>query len=178
MAEIFLGEPPANIKQFIIQKYGGGGSTPATRTATRVWYGDDPNVYTDYEIIGAIEGEMAAAPTVQITNVRSAKKIEIGSTVTSIGDFAFYSCAGLMNVIIGDNVENIGESAFEGCGMSTLIIPSKVTNISVGAFMDITNLNSITFIGKTMQQVQDIEDGQGNKYYPWDISDTSIIHVA
>ena len=33
-----------------------GGSTPApsTRTATRVWYGNDENVYTDYEIVGNI----------------------------------------------------------------------------------------------------------------------------
>ena len=33
-----------------------GSSAPAARTATRVWYGDDENVYTDYEISGIIEG--------------------------------------------------------------------------------------------------------------------------
>ena len=31
-----------------------GGSTPTARTATRVWYGNDENVYTDYEINGKI----------------------------------------------------------------------------------------------------------------------------
>ena len=31
--------------------------TPTTRTATRVWYGDDENVYTDIEIEGAINAD-------------------------------------------------------------------------------------------------------------------------
>ena len=38
-----------------------GSSTPAARTATRVWYGNDESVYTDYEISGSI--------TKQITNL-------------------------------------------------------------------------------------------------------------
>lgn len=29
---------------------------PAPRAATRVWYGDDESVYTDYEIEGVITG--------------------------------------------------------------------------------------------------------------------------
>lgn len=68
---------------------GSGGSTPAARTATRVWYGNDENVYTDYEISGEISAnweEGPPMPTTQIPNVESAKKIEFGSTVTRIGD--------------------------------------------------------------------------------------------
>ena len=30
---------------------GSGGSAPVARTATRVWYGNDENVYTDYDRI-------------------------------------------------------------------------------------------------------------------------------
>ena len=36
---------------------GGGGSTPTGRTATRVWYGNDDSVYTDYEIAGELSPE-------------------------------------------------------------------------------------------------------------------------
>ena len=45
-----------------------GGSTPTTRTATRVWYGNDENVYTDYEIVGGIDcGDFdMQSPTTQI----------------------------------------------------------------------------------------------------------------
>ena len=45
-------------------------------------------------------------------------------------------------------------------------------------FTESNNLTSVTFIGKTLDQVQNIEDESGQLYYPWGISDTSIIHVA
>ena len=76
--------------------------------------------------------------------------------MTSIGNYAFYYCSSLTSVTIPDSVTNIGYSAFYDC----------------------TNLTDMTFEGKTMEQVQNIEDEEGNKNYPWGISDTSIIHVA
>ena len=77
---------------------GSGGSAPAARTATRVWYGDDPNVYTDYEIEGYIEGSIE--PTTQISNVENAKKIEIGSSVYGINNYSFINCYNLTDIII------------------------------------------------------------------------------
>ena len=71
-----------------------------------------------------------------------------------LGDFAFYECSKLKNIIIPSNVTSIGESAFQGCsGLTNLNIPSRVTAISVGAFQGcsgLTNLNipsSVTTIG-------------------------------
>ena len=96
---------------------GGEGSTPATRTATRVWYGDDENVYTDYEISGSIyspgiDEDDNILPTEQIPNVTSAKKIEIGTSVTNIGHGAFCACVGLINLTIPNSVTSIGHVAF------------------------------------------------------------------
>lgn len=51
MTEVYLGNPPSYITDWIKAH-----SQPATRTATRVWYGDDENVYTDYEFSGDIQG--------------------------------------------------------------------------------------------------------------------------
>lgn len=80
----------------------------------------------------------------------------IPGNVTSIGEAAFYYCSSLTSVTIGNGVTSIGEHAFDGC----------------------SGLTSVTFLGKTLEQVQNIEDGNGNKFYPWGISDTSIISVA
>ena len=61
-----------------------------------------------------------------------------------LGDFAFYECSKLKNIIIPSNVTIIGESAFQGCsGLTNLNIPSRVTAISVGAFQGCSGLTSL-----------------------------------
>lgn len=45
--------------------------------------------------------------------------VEIAQGVTSIGDWAFCSCASLASVIISDSVASIGEYAFLGCDSLT-----------------------------------------------------------
>ena len=43
------------------------------------------------------------------------EKIEISSSVISIGDYAFQNCKGIINVTIPASVEHIGKGAFRGC---------------------------------------------------------------
>lgn len=72
------------------------------------------------------------------------QKIEIGNDVTSIGDFAFYSCQSLASITIPDSVTSIGQRAFSGCySLSLIVIPISVTSIEMYAFGYCYSLASI-----------------------------------
>lgn len=73
------------------------------------------------------------------------KSYSIPSSVTSIGDFAFYGCSGLTSVTISENVVSIGGSAFCGCsGLTSMTIPESVTKIGIYAFSECSSLASVT----------------------------------
>uniref|UniRef100_UPI004024F7E4 leucine-rich repeat domain-containing protein n=1 Tax=Prevotellamassilia timonensis TaxID=1852370 RepID=UPI004024F7E4 len=61
-----------------------------------------------------------------------------------IGKFAFRDCDSLTSVIIPSSVTEIGFAAFVGCSSLTSVnIPSSVTYIEDGAFQDCISLTSI-----------------------------------
>jgi hypothetical protein len=69
----------------------------------------------------------------------------IPTTVTNIGDQAFYACGSLTNVSIGTNVTGIGANAFNFCtSLSNITIPGSVADIGSGAFAVCQSLTAIT----------------------------------
>ena len=69
----------------------------------------------------------------------------IGNNVTSIGNYAFSGCTGLMSINIPDSVTSIGYAAFWGCtDLTSITIPDSVTSIGDSAFRGCTGLTSIT----------------------------------
>ena len=71
--------------------------------------------------------------------------VTIPSSVTSIGDAAFYKCKGLKSVTIPSSVTSIGEKAFYHCeGLTTVTIPSSVTSIGDATFFFCFDLTSVT----------------------------------
>lgn len=79
--------------------------------------------------------------------ISGCKNTIIPSSVTSIGNYAFYNCQGLTGVLdIPNSVTSIGSSAFYDCNGLTgaLVVPNSVTSISGSAFYDCNGLTSLT----------------------------------
>ena len=87
----------------------------------------------------------AIIETATNTLIAGCQNTVIPNSVTSIGDYAFSGCSGLISVTIPNNVTSIGYSAFSGCsGLTSVTIPNSVTSIGHYAFCGCRGLTSIT----------------------------------
>ena len=68
--------------------------------------------------------------------------------VETIGDYAFQYCSGLTSISFSDSLTSIGGFAFCGTSLTTIVVPSGVTEIKWGAFQS-GALTSVTFEGLT-----------------------------
>ena len=98
------------------------------------------------------------------------EKIIIPDSAMNIWDDAFYGCHRLMNVIIPDTVTSIGVWTFAWCSrLTSIMIPDSVTSIGNEVFFGCSNLKELVFKGKTIEEVQSMEN------YPFGIRNLSII---
>ena len=81
--------------------------------------------------------------------------IEIPNSVIYIGNYAFYYCHSLADVIIGNHVKSIGYRAFLSCiNLSSINIPDSVVSIKASAFESCESLEEVT-IGKGVTSIGD-----------------------
>ena len=77
--------------------------------------------------------------------INAIQKVEIGSSVTSIGNYAFFNCFSLASVTIHDSVTGIGSSTFYNChSLAGVTIPDGVTSIFSSTFYNCYSLASVT----------------------------------
>lgn len=70
--------------------------------------------------------------------------VTMSNGLAIISQFAFYSCTSLTSIMVPDSVISIGDSAFSHCtGLTNIIIPSSVVAIEDGMCNYCTNLTSI-----------------------------------
>lgn len=77
--------------------------------------------------------------------------VNISSSVTTINESAFLGCHHLSSVTFDSNslLETIGRKAFYGCDMTSITLPSSVTEIGYYALCENYNIQSITIYATT-----------------------------
>lgn len=84
----------------------------------------------------------------------SFKNVYIPDSVTSIGEYAFNSCANLESIRLSEKITHINVGMFQGCSkLKEIVIPDSVKTIQYYAFQDCTSLeklvipDTVTYIG-------------------------------
>ena len=143
----------------------GDGGTRSTFTTTSAGYKSERHEYSssgDYVIaITVVNGGFALqSSTTNVSSIlwngnngnspdraynNAIKKIEVGTGVTTIGQYAFRGCYSSQSITIPDGVTSIGQYAFQNCySLSSITIPDSVTRIDSNAFRGCYSLQSIT----------------------------------
>ena len=123
-----------------------------TVDGTMGFYGDSPN-----EQGGAILRYSSDSDNRNYVYRNSVQKIEIGSGVSSIANYAFRNCRSLTSATIPDSVTSIGDQTFSDCySLTSATIPDSVTSVGKYVFNNCRSLTSatipdgITSIGMSM----------------------------
>ena len=113
---------------------------------------------------GTIDQVMGAIPDNWKDGDDSLKQLQIGSSCTSIGSYAFNYCIGFTGpLVVPDSVTSIGSYSFSYCydsdndtGFSgDLVIPDSVTSIGSSAFYYVYKMEGALTIGNSVTTIGD-----------------------
>ena len=79
-------------------------------------------------------------------SLTSAKGLQLGNSVSYIGDYAFYNCSSLTReLVIPDSVTSIGSYAFYGCSglLGDLVISNSIVSIGKESLVGLDGLTAI-----------------------------------
>ena len=95
-------------------------------------------------------GRWAFGYCTKLEHISSSQGIDVfPTTVALIGEYAFYRCEVLNSFSLPEELEVIGSSAFEWCGMTEVSLPYNITSIGERAFSNCMNLTEFSFSSGT-----------------------------
>ncbi|GMO23020.1 MAG: hypothetical protein Ta2B_02110 [Termitinemataceae bacterium] len=105
------------------------------------------NRYVVYDLSGSSITELPSA-TENVAEIRKNKpfivEIKLPSTLTTVGDYAFYKLSGITAVTIGDSVTSIGDYAFFKCeGLTEINLPASLKKLGAYALSRCTALQTV-----------------------------------
>lgn len=89
----------------------------------------------------------------------SLSNVYFGENVTKIPDYLLARCTGLKQIVIPNNIIEIGECAFTGTGLTTVEIPNSITTIGMAAFSSCLDLTTVNFNAPNCNAGQNIFGG-------------------
>ena len=108
------------------------------------------NMERGYRVVGDVENWKCL-----ISHSSSVKRVVLGNSVDSAGNYTFRSCTSLTSVHIPEGATSIGDGAFNGCSsLKSIYIPESVTHIWDSAFKDCTSLTSV-YIPESVTRIGD-----------------------
>lgn len=135
--------------------------------------------YASDEItIGGIRYELNGDNTATVTRQESSvsgdvlipEKISYGGnkySVTSIGEEAFNSCAGLNSIVLPKSVTSIGTYAFYGSGVTAVTFHDTMMSIGENAFDYFGELKTVSYLCGTDEQFADLIAGKNTGIAVW-----------
>ena len=84
-----------------------------------------------------------------LTNNQKVTVLTFPSSLTQIGNYAFYKCSGLTSIDLSGatSLTSIGDYAFQSCsGLTSIAIPSSVISIGSNAFSGCSGLTSVNYL--------------------------------
>ena len=120
--------------------------------AEHIYMKDSNNEYCEVTEI-EIPNTVTTIGDYQFFSFDNVTSVEIPNGVTSIGQYAFYECSDLTSITIPNRVTSIGEFAFRECSsLTSITISNSVTTIGEYAFFGCSSLESITlpFVGNKL----------------------------
>lgn len=88
-------------------------------------------------------------------------EVTIPEDVMGIGSYAFYKCAGIENVVIGDHVTAIEQRAFSDSSVKNLTLGSGLKSFRADAFQGCSQLETVSISGGMVLQ----EEWEENPFY-------------